>query len=146
MKTNKGKAKLIYPELSYRVVGILYDVYNQLGSGYQEKYYQRAVAKALKDGDIAYKREKCVPLEFRGQGIGRHFVDFEIEGKILLELKTTNQILPKDVKQVLMYLHSTGLPLGIVAVFTRDKLVYKRVLNRDALSSVCDDSGTISED
>lgn len=152
MDTNKGKAKLIYPELSYKVVGILYDVYNQLGSSYQEKYYQRAVEKALQDEGISFQREKFVPLEFKDKRIGKHFVDFVIEDKIVLELKKTNKILLKDVKQVLMYLRSTGLPLGIVVAITRDKLVYRRVLNREVLPPIRSDSDirdnleTIGED
>lgn len=43
---------LVYPELSYKIVGILFDVYNELGYGFQEKHYQRAVTKALKDKEL----------------------------------------------------------------------------------------------
>lgn len=105
MDTNKRRVRLVYPKLSYKTVGILYDVYNQLGSSYQEKYYQRAVEKALREEGIRFKREQHVPLEFRGERIGKHFVDFVIEDKIVLELKKTNKTLLKDVKQVLMWRH-----------------------------------------
>lgn len=48
-------ARLIYKDLSYQIVGILYKVYNELGGGYQEKYYQRAVSLELKKENLNYK-------------------------------------------------------------------------------------------
>lgn len=45
----EGTSKVIYPELSYKIVGILFEVYNQLGPGYQEKYYQRAAESLFRE-------------------------------------------------------------------------------------------------
>ena len=49
--------KLIHPELSYKIVGALYAVYNSIGSGYQERYYQRALSKEFKDEKIKFKEQ-----------------------------------------------------------------------------------------
>lgn len=58
--------KILYKELSYKIVGILYDVYNELGSGYQEKYYQRAIKLKFDRELIKYKEQ--VPIEIKIEG------------------------------------------------------------------------------
>lgn len=123
--------KLIYPELSYRIVGILFKVHSELGGKYQEKYYQRAVAKLFDSDGLTYKREVPVDLNFRGEKIGKYFLDFVLDNKIVLELKATPFLHPEDFRQVLAYLKANGLKLGILANFRGRKLVYKRVLNSE---------------
>lgn len=71
MTTNRGN--LIYPELSYKIIGILFDVYNELGGGYQEKYYQRALAKKFKKENLRFKEQIIVPLKFEKEKIGQYF-------------------------------------------------------------------------
>ena len=73
-----GKSDLIYPNFSYKVVGILYDVYNELGFGYQEKYYQRAVAIAFRKNKIKYKEQVKVSLKYSDSSIGYYFLDFMV--------------------------------------------------------------------
>lgn len=79
-------AKLVHPKLSYEVVGVLYEVYNELGGGYQEKYYQRAISGLLKEKNIIFKEQVPVELMFKEKSIGRYFIDFVIEEKIILEI------------------------------------------------------------
>ncbi|MCL5795812.1 MAG: GxxExxY protein [Patescibacteria group bacterium] len=122
-------AKLIYPELSYKIVGVLYETYNELGFGYQEKYYQRAIKIRFEKYKIKFSKENMTRLQSDGKIIGRYFVDFTVEKKIVLELKIANDFYKKDINQVLGYLKATGLRLGILAIFTKDGLKYKRIVN-----------------
>ena len=119
----------IYSELSYQIVGILFEVYNELGYGYQEKYYQRALAKLLDRYNVKFKKELSYPLSIANQSIGRYQLDFLIENKIVLELKVANKFYPRHIKQVLGYLKANKLKLGILAIFTKDDLQYKRIPN-----------------
>ena len=64
MATNLTNKKLIYPELSYLIMGILFEVHNKLGTKYQEKHYQRAIEIKLKELKIPYEREKNVKIKF----------------------------------------------------------------------------------
>ena len=125
-------AELIYPELSYKVVGILFKVHSKLGGEYQEKYYQRAVALALKEENFPFKKEIKVDLTFNSEKIGKYFLDFLIEDKVILELKATPRFNREDFRQVSAYLKAKDLKLGILANFRGDKLVYKRILNSSA--------------
>ncbi|NCO23360.1 GxxExxY protein [bacterium (Candidatus Moisslbacteria) CG12_big_fil_rev_8_21_14_0_65_36_11] len=126
MTTNN---KLIYPELSYKIVGILFDVYNELGGGYQEKYYQRAIAKRFKKVNIQFQEQINVPLKFDNEKIGQYFLDFLVDNKIILEIKVAPRFYIRDVRQILAYLKATNLQLGILASFTRNGLIFKRIIN-----------------
>lgn len=122
-------ADLVYPELSYAIVGILFKVHTNLGGWYQEKYYQRAVEVALKGQKIIFDKELLVDLSFDGEKIGKYFLDFLIEGKIILELKAKPQLSREEFRQVRAYLKAKNLRLGILANFRGERLVYKRILN-----------------
>jgi len=122
-------AELIYPELSYTIVGILFKVHSKLGGKYQEKYYQRAVEIALKEVGLSFEKEIAVDLSFEGKKIGKYFLDFLIDDKIVLELKATPRFNRQDFRQVSAYLKAKNLKLGILANFRGDKLQYKRILN-----------------
>ncbi len=121
-------ANLVEKDLSYKIVGILFGVYNSLGGGYQEKYYQRAITQELKRQGIKFKEQLAIPLDFGGHSIGRYFLDFLIEDRIVLEVKAASRFYPRDVKQLLAYLKRADIELGILANFSRNNLQLKRVL------------------
>jgi len=125
------ETKLIYPELSYQIVGILFKVQNELGNKYQEKYYQRAIEVELRNQNVKYSKEIPIDLKYGEEKIGKYFLDFLIDDKIILETKTIPQLQPRDFKQVLAYLKAKNLKLGIIANFRNDKVIYRRILNAD---------------
>lgn len=122
-------ADILYKELSYEIVGALFDTFKTLGSNYQEKYCQRAVEKFLTKRRIPFKREVPVEITIEDERIGRHFLDFLIDGSVVLEIKKGNKRNMSDIKQVLMYLKTTGLKLGILAYFGSNGVTYKRIIN-----------------
>lgn len=122
-------AKLVYPELSYKIVGVFFTVYNSLGYGYQEKYYQRAISRELERAGLKYKKEQKTVIKYKGKIIGRYFIDFVVEDKIVVEIKIANDFYMRDLNQVLGYLKSLGLKLGILFIFTKAGLKFKRIVN-----------------
>ncbi len=130
MATNiTNKEKLVYPELSYILMGILFEVHNKLGTKYQEKHYQRAIEIKLKELNIPYQRELKIKLEFGKEELGDFFIDFVVDNKILLEIKKVWKISQDDIKQVLRYLRAAKLKLGIIANFKHKRLEFRRVLD-----------------
>lgn len=127
---NKKNATLVYPELSYLIVGMLFDVHMRLGGSFQEKHYQRAVEKLFLKQNIKYVKELKVPVSFEGEKIANFFLDFLIEDKVILELKAVPKFLPIHFRQVRTYLKTKKLELGILANFRGEKLTYQRILNR----------------
>ena len=127
-------SEILYKELSYEIVGALFDAFKSLGSNYQEKYCQRAVEMFLTKRKIPFKREVPVKITIEDKLIGKHFLDFLINKSVILELKKGNRYNMSDIKQVLMYLKTTGLKLGILAYFGSDGVKYKRIINNSSSS------------
>lgn len=123
------KNDLLYPELSYQIIGCAYDVHNQLGFGHHEKYYQCAYAEALKFKSLNFSEQIYFPLKFNGKMIGKNFFDFLVEEKIVVELKKDNRFSKQHIDQVLEYLKTSDLRLAILINFTRTGVIYKRIIN-----------------
>lgn len=115
--------------MSYKIVGVLFDVFNSLGYNYQEKYYQRAIAKSLKDLKINFKEQVHFPVTFKNEKIGSYFADFIIEDKIILEIKRGDRFSRSDIDQTMGYLKRSNLKLGILGRFSSRGLKFKRILN-----------------
>ena len=127
---NSGQIeKVIHKELSYKIVGILFEVYNELGYGYKEKYYEKALEIAFSEQEIKFKTQVPFVLKFKEKIIGRNYLDFLIEDKIVLEIKKGKHFSKNNLDQVKQYLKITNLKLAILANFTPDGIKYIRVLN-----------------
>lgn len=128
LKTQKH-TKILFPEESYQIMGAVFQVFKELGYGFQEKYYHRALATVFKSLHIAFAQEVYHPILFREKIIGRYFIDFLINNKIALEIKVGREFYPKDWKQLAAYLKAKNLPLGILLLFTKDGVRFKRIAN-----------------
>jgi GxxExxY protein len=123
--------EIIHKELSYEIVGVLFEVYNDLGYGHKEIYYERAIAAGFEDRKIPYKRQVPYKLMFKDKEIGRYFLDFLVDGKIVLEIKRGNYFGKKNIEQVFNYLKVTNLKLAILANFTPNGVKFIRIVNSD---------------
>ena len=128
--------KVIYKDLSYQLVGILFEVYDELGYGYHENYYEKAIARLLKLRGIKFKQQMPAKLTFRGEIIGRIRLDFLIDDKIVLEIKKGDYFGKSNIEQILNYLKMTNLKLGILANFTSRGVKFLTILNADKFRSV----------
>jgi GxxExxY protein len=120
---------LVYPELSYKVIGCAYEVFNQLGYGYAEKHYQKAFAEVLKQRKIAFTEQYYTPIKVLEVVVVRGYCDFVIEDKIIVELKKNERFSQSNIQQVNQYLKSTGLKLGLLINFTPRGAIFKRLVN-----------------
>jgi len=119
------KKDLLYPDLS----GALFNVYNNIGSGHRERFYQRAIAIELKSLNIPCMEQVYVSVNFRDKVIGKYYLDFLIDNKIILEIKKGEVFLRKNIEQIFSYLKAKKLKLGILANFTKTGLKFKRIVN-----------------
>ncbi|MBI5254391.1 GxxExxY protein [Candidatus Falkowbacteria bacterium] len=121
--------KLIYEDLSYKIIGALFHVFNTIGWRYNEKIIQKAIADELAKLNINYQREFYVAIKYQGKKIGHHYFDFIIENQIVLEIKRGRHLLSKDFNQIKSYLKTSKLKLGILALFTSLKVKIARIAN-----------------
>jgi GxxExxY protein len=132
MRGDIKRGDLIYPEICYDIVAVLIEVYKGLGSGHQEKYYQWAIATELIKRNIIFKDQVAIKLLYKGTCIGTYFLDFLIKYlgvKIVLEIKKDHTFSKQHIDQVVGYLKSSGLELGILANFTSQGVKFKRIVN-----------------
>jgi GxxExxY protein len=118
-------------KLTYQVISFCFEIHNRLGSTYKEKYYQRALERELRINNISYDREKSFYLKYKGKIIGKHYVDFIIDNRLILELKTVPILTQKDSQQLLMYLNSLQIKFGLLVNFRTGKVQLKRVVLPD---------------
>lgn len=129
MKTNDKR--IVEPELSYTLMRIMFDVHNILGNFNQEKLYQKAIESELKRQRIQFEREKYVPVIFNDEIVGKYFLDFVVQDRIILEIKTVPYFQTAYTNQIYRYMKKLRIRLGILVNFRPPKLEYKRLILPD---------------
>ena len=124
MTTNRSESKVLHADLSYKLVGLCFDIHNELGQFAREKQYAHLLEQRLKATGMDYRRELRI-------GDTGNIIDFLIEDKIVLELKTTRLINRTHYRQLQNYLEHSKIRLGILVNFSDKYLRPKRVLRAD---------------
>ena len=123
------KQELIHKELSYRIIGLAFEIFNVIGPGHPEKYYQRAFEVLLRRESMQFKKQEYVPFDFKKNAIGKNFIDLIVEAEVIIELKVGERFTRSDFDQANRYLKYTGLKLCLLILFSKKGVLYKRVLN-----------------
>lgn len=122
----KNAEKYPHSEITKLIIGALFRVFKEIGYGYQERYYQRAFAIELERLGLKYEREQYQVIKYEGRIIGRYFVDFVIDKKVVVELKIASDFHESHMKQILAYLHTTKLPVGLLGRITSEGIKIRR--------------------
>lgn len=122
---------LKYGELTQKIIGVFYDVYNELGHGFLESVYEDAMAIALRDGGLEMSKQAPIPVWFRGHRIGDFKADIVVDGKLVLELKTARTLDPAHEAQLLHYLKATEFEIGLLLNFGSRPQFRRLILDND---------------
>lgn len=95
----------------------MFEVYKQLGLIHHEKYYQKAITIGLRNVELKYIEQYYVPLKMDNEVVGRFFLDFLVEDKIVVEVKRGKMIPFKNIQQTKQYLSALDLKLAIFVSF-----------------------------
>lgn len=122
-------ANILYKEESYAIVGALFEVYNNIGSGFSEIVYKDALQYEFKLRNIPFTREKEYSVSYKGHILPhKFFADFVIHDKIILEVKSVENLHDKHFSQCLNYLKVSNCRLAILANFHKDLLDHRRII------------------
>jgi len=108
---------LKYSALTEKIIGVFYDVYNELGHGFLESTYAEALIVALQEAGLSTAREVPVPVWFRGKKVGQYYADVIVEGVVLLELKAARTLDSAHEGQLLHYLRAAEVEVGLLLNF-----------------------------
>jgi GxxExxY protein len=115
--TTRAGLALVHGELTREIIGAFFDVYNELGYGFVESVYQRALPVALAARGVRSEREVPLTVRFRGAVVGDYRADLVVDGRVIVESKVAEKILPVHEMQLLNYLRATGIVVGLVLCF-----------------------------
>ena len=122
-------SEIIYKEESYQIIGVLFDVHSNLGGGFSEIVYKDALEYEFKNLNISYEREKEYLVHYKDVILNHKFyVDFVLFDKIILEIKSSENLHPKYYSQCLNYLKVSDNKLAILANFNATSLEHKRII------------------
>ncbi|HKV33365.1 MAG TPA: GxxExxY protein [Pyrinomonadaceae bacterium] len=107
----------MHQELTYKIIGVFYDVYNELGHGFLESVYQRSLGLALETAGLQICWPVDIPVWFRGKQVGYFEGDMLVERSVLLELKAVRALDGSHQAQLLNYLRATDLEVGLLLNF-----------------------------
>lgn len=108
------------------VIGCAFEVINELGAGFLESVYERALILALQQKGVVALSQQACKVMFRGECVGDFYADILVEGKVIVELKAVKAIAPEYQAQTINYLNATGIEVGLLINFGNPKLEYKR--------------------
>jgi len=124
---NSDRVELLHEKMTRRIICCFYDVYNELGFGFLESVYQKAVRIALQADGLFVETEKPIPVFFHGHPIGKFEADLVVENLVILELKAAEKLYPVHEAQLLNYLKATTIEIGYLMNFG-PKPTFKRLI------------------
>ncbi len=124
---------MLYREITEKIIAAAMQVHKNLGNGFQEVIYQRALAIEFPLMKLGFEREKEMAIYYRGEQIGTRRVDFFVENKIMVELKAVIQLEDVHLSQAINYLEAYNMEVGLLINFGAKSLEFKRVHNNKLL-------------
>jgi GxxExxY protein len=114
--------------LTYRIIGAAMAVHNEIGYGFKEEVYEKALEARLNRDGVSVERQYEVHVEFEGIQVAIFYLDLFAENQVVIEVKAlSHQLTNDELAQVINYLKTTGAPVGLLFNFGRRKLDYRRV-------------------
>ena len=121
-------AALEHEEITEQIIGAAFEVHGVLGYGFLEKVYQRAMHVELISRGLTAELEHPIQVRFKAVVVGDYFADLFVAGSVVVELKVAKKYNPEDEPQLLNELKATGISVGLLINFGREKVEFKRLV------------------
>ena len=129
-------------EITYPIVGMIYDVHTELGPGLNEYIYQEGLAMQLTEEEVPFEREKEISLTYHGKLMNATYrLDFLCLGCVVIECKSVEKLTPDHRAQLFNYMRITKSPIGILVNFAQKSAVVERYFFNKDTNEICDTNG-----
>ena len=128
LEIDEHPSKLLHREITERIIGAAFEVHGELGYGFLERVYERALQVELIRRGSSAEIEKRVQVRYKEIVVGDYDSDLIVDGCVLVELKVNPQYDRRDEAQLPNVLKATGLKVGLLVNFGRAKVEYKRLV------------------
>ena len=115
--------------LSNKVLGLAISVHKEIGPGFVESIYEKALSYELGKARIKFEEQKEIRVKYKSVDLGHQRIDFLIDNEIIIEIKSVSEINKIHEAQILSYLKTAEKKLGLILNFARNKLDIKRLVN-----------------
>ncbi len=115
-------------DLTYLINGAIFEVNRELGVGFLEKVYEKALLVELINKGLKADDQVPIQVKYKGKEVGEYYADIVVENKIILELKTVESLHKIHEAQLLNYLKATGYKIGMLVNFYHAKAEIKRFI------------------
>jgi len=115
-------------DITYIIKGAIFEVNRVLGPGFLEKVYENALLVELRKRGLMAESQVPIRVSYKGNVVGEYIADILVEKKVIIELKTVENLTGVHEAQVLNYLKATGIQVGLLANFRQQKAEVKRMV------------------
>ena len=119
--------RMVDDGLTGQIIQACFEVSNELGAGFLESVYERAMIVALGQKGLTVSAQVPLKVKFRNVVVGDYFADLIVENKVIVELKAVSRILPEHKAQVINYLTATEVDIGLLIIFGTPRAEYFRL-------------------
>ena len=130
------RMQLLHYDLTEKIIGVFYDVYRELGSGFLERICQSAMVIALREAGLTVLEGVSYPVHFRGQLLGTFRPDIVVNDLVLVEIKSKSALHPHDEAQAINYLRVSHLEVALIMNFGPKPEHNRRVLTNDRKTGI----------
>ena len=119
-----------YGELTEKIIGCAYRVYNKMGFGFLESVYEKSMLIELSKQDLTAEAQKPITVYYDNEIVGEFVADIIVNDNVILELKSVREIIKAHEVQLVNYLSATGKPVGLIINFGENKVEIKRKIRK----------------
>jgi len=119
----------LHSKLTEELIGIFYDVYNQLGYGFLEKVYQNAMFLELKERNYFVEAQKEISVNYKEVEVGKYYADLIVNESVIIELKASEVLVHENELQLVNYLKATDIEVGLLMNFGKKPEVRRKIFS-----------------
>ncbi len=120
-----------HEELTADILKCCFEVSNELGAGFLESVYEKALIVALSQKGLKVSSQMPLKVSFRNVIVGDFFADLIVNDKVIVEIKSVSKLSPDHKAQIINYLNATGFEVGLLVNFGRSRIEYFRMRPSD---------------